>query len=158
MDSEVRLFLQRAENELRLAKAVFNLSKNSSIKAELGANEGDTFYSAAISHSYYAIFYAAKALLTTRRIKTAAPDIHKRTFEEFNKNFVESGILDVELIKIYKKMIVRADELLGLFRSEKWKRGHFTYHTIAQANIPPAEESMKNAVMFLKHIKVVLEK
>ena len=131
MDSEVKLFFERAENEFRLANAVFKLSENSSMKKDAGARDDDTFYSAAISHSYYAIFYAAKSLLLAKNIKTESPEIHKRTFEEFKKHFVDSGMLDVELLKIYDRMIIRADELLGLFSREKWKRWHFTYQTIA---------------------------
>lgn len=158
MDSKVKLYLHRAENEFRLAKAIFNLSKDEEIKIKLNANPEDTFYSAAISHSYYAIFYSAKAILLTKNIDTKAPEVHKKTFEEFKRNFVDPGKLDVELLKIYKKMIIRADNLLGIFKDEKWKRGHFTYNTIAQANIEPAEESLKNAKKFLINIKQVIER
>ncbi len=157
MDSEVKLFLNRAENELRLAKALFNLSKEDSIKVNLGANKEDTFYSAAISHAYYAIFYSTKALLLTKRIKTDSPNIHKKTFEEFKKTFVDTGILDLELLKIYNKMIIRADELLGLFKIEKRKRGDFTYKTIAQANIEPAKDSIENARKFVTNIRAVIK-
>ena len=55
-------------------------------------------------------------------------------------------------------MIVRADELLGLFQQEKRKRGQFTYKTIPQSNIEPAEESIKNAKKFVSHIKQIIEK
>jgi uncharacterized protein (UPF0332 family) len=56
MDLEVKQHIERSENELRLAKALFNLSKNPELKIRLGANSDDTFYSAVISHAYYAIF------------------------------------------------------------------------------------------------------
>lgn len=74
--------------------------------------------------------------------QTKPPEIHKKTYDEFKKRFVDTGMLDVELLKIYKSMIVRADELLFLFRTEKRKRGKFTYQTIAQANV--LEVAMKN--------------
>ena len=157
MDSEVKIFLSRAENELRLAKALFILSKEDSIKINLGANNEDTFYSAAISHAYYAIFYSTKALLLTRKIKTTSPNIHMETLSEFKKTFVDTGILDLELLKIYNKMILRADELLGLFIVEKRKRGDFTYKTIAQANIGPAKESIENARKFLTNIRAIIK-
>lgn len=157
MDSGVRLFIERSENELRLAKAIFNLSQEENFKIELGANPSDTFYSAAISHAYYAIFYAAKSLLLTKKINTKAPEIHKKTIDEFRKNFVDTGILDLELFKMYQKMIIRADELLGLYQTEKTKRGQFTYHTIAQANIPPAKESLGNAKKFVQNIKTIVK-
>ena len=156
MGSKVKLYLERSENEWRLANAIFNLSENEKFKIQLDANPDDTFYSAAISHSYYAIFYAAKAILLTKNIDTKSPMVHKRTFEEIQRNFVDTGELDIKLLQIYKKMIVKADELLGLFSQEKWKRGHFTYHTIAQANIKPAKESISNAKKFLTNIKKII--
>ena len=156
MDLEVRLYAGRAENELRLANALFNLSKNPEAKTELGANEDDTFYSAAISHAYYSIFYIAKALLLTKNIRTKPPEVHKKTYDEFERHFVDTGLLDVELLKMYQTMMVRADELLSLFRTERKKRGHFTYQTLAQANVPYAEESVRNARKFLENIMEVI--
>ncbi len=47
---------------------------------------------------------------------------------------------------------------LQIFKDEKWKRGHFTYQTIPQANKEPAEQSINNAVTFLKNIKLIIEK
>ena len=158
MDSKVKLYLERAENELRLAKAVFNLSQNEKAKTELEANPNDTFYSAVISHAYYSIFYCAKAILLSKGIKTSAPEEHKNTFFAFKENFVDTGLLDKELLKIYDDMIIKADELLSLFAHEKWKRGYFTYKTVAQANVEPAEESIDNTIKFLSNIKAVLEK
>lgn len=156
MDTDIKLYLDRAENEERVSVILKNLSQSED-KAKFGAEKEDTFYSAVISHAYYSIFYSAKALLLTKGIKTESPEVHRKTLEEFKKNFVDSGILDVELLKIYNKMIVRADELLGLFKLEKGKRGRFTYKTIPQANVEPANESVKNAKKFLKHVKQVIE-
>lgn len=157
MASRVKLYIERAENEFRLAKAIFNLSEREYIKAELEISPTETFYSAVISHSYYSIFYSAKAILLTKNIETKPPEEHKRTFEEFKKNFVNSGILDSELIRIYENLAVRADDLLSLFAHEKWKRGHFTYHTLSQANMQPARESLENAKKFIASIKKILE-
>jgi len=157
MDSEVKLFIERSENELRLAKAIFNLSQNEEEKIKLGTNPNDTFYSATISHAYYAIFYSAKAMLLSRGIKTKAPEIHKKTYEEFKNKLVETGILDTELLIIYSKTLVKADELLSLFEEEKKKRGSFTYKTIAQANIEPAEESIQHAKKFVANITQLIK-
>ena len=158
MDSMVKIYSKRANNEVQTAAALFELSTNSSIKEQLHIEPDSTFYSAGISHSYYAIFYAAKALLLTKNIKTESPNIHKKTYELFMIQFVDSGILDLELFKIYSKMIVRADELLQIFKDEKWKRGNFTYHTIPDANKLPAKESIENAKKFVKNIMQIIEK
>lgn len=158
MDSKVKIYKERANNELRLSSALFNLSEKENIKVELGAEKDDTFYSATISHAYYCIFYCAKALLLAEGIETKSPEVHKKTFEEFEMRFVKSGKLDVALLNIYKKMIIKADELLGIFKKEKGKRGDYTYSVIAQANISPARESIDNAKKFLKHTMAYLEK
>ncbi len=154
----VKIYLQRSLNEISAAKLLFAVSNNARKKQEFQIEEETTFYSSVISHSYYTIFYAAKATLLSKGIKTEMPDVHKKTYEEFRKQFVDTGILDVKLLEIYQKMVVRADELLEIFKDEKWKRGHFTYQTIPQANKEPAEQSIQNALTFIKNIKLVLEK
>ncbi len=111
----------------------------------------DTYYSAAISHAYYCIFYAAKAYLLLKEIKTEAPEEHKKTFEAFSK-LVEAGIIDVELLKIYQKLFIKADALLQIFELEKGKRSKFTYKKLPQANREPAKESINNAQFFYKNI------
>jgi uncharacterized protein (UPF0332 family) len=92
-----------------------------------------------------------------KNIRTSSPEIHRKTLEEFDKNFVRTGILDVKLLQIYQKMIIRADDLLDIFAKEKGKRGRFTYNTIPQANKEPAEDSLKNAKIFLANITKVIE-
>ncbi len=158
MDSTAKIYLQRALNEISAAKLLFVVSNNPTKKQEFQIEEETTFFSSVISHSYYGIFYGAKAILLTKGIKTEMPDVHKKTYEAFEEYFVRTGILDMELLKIYQKMMVRADELLQIFKDEKWKRGHFTYQTIPQANKEPAEQSIQNAVTFIKNIKLILEK
>ena len=156
MDSEVKLYFERAESELRLARAVFNLSIKEKVKLELGVNPNDTFYSAVISHSYYGIFYCAKSFLISKGIKTKAPEEHKKTYLNFKK-FVVSGEIDSSLERIYGNLLITAGELLKLFSYEKKKRGRFTYKTLAEANRIPAKESVENATKFLLNIKEVLK-
>ena len=127
MSDEAELYLQRAENELVAAQMLFDISSNPTLQKEQFKLEKDfTFYSTVISHSYYCIFYSAKAILIKEGIKTDAPEVHKKTIIAFEKYLVETGKLNVELLKIYKKIIVRAEELLGIFSKEKGKRGEFT--------------------------------
>lgn len=156
MDSKIKLFLQRAENERDLAKALLDLSQNSKIKSELNLTEDHTFYSAVISHSYYCIFYSARATLLLENIKINPPEIHKKAIEAFEE-LVNNGKLDFKLLKIYKEMIIRADILLETFKLEKSKRGKFTYQTLPQANLVYAIESEKNASFFFKHIYNILK-
>ena len=159
MNDEAELYLQRAENELVTAQMLFDISANPTIQKEQFKLEKEfTFYSSVISHSYYCIFYTAKASLIKIGIKTEAPEVHKKTLEAFAKYLVKTGKLDVELLKIYHKMVIRAEELLGIFSKEKGKRGRFTYQKLPQANKEPAKESFDNASFFFKNINKILRK
>ncbi len=136
---------------------VMKISDDKELQLSAFNMKEDTYYSATISHAYYCIFYAAKAYLLAKGIKTEPPEEHKKTFEEFSK-LVEKGIVDVELLKIYEKMLVRADTLLHIFELEKGKRGKFTYRRIPQANREPAKESIDNAQFFFKNVYGLCEK
>jgi len=155
MDSKVRLYLKRARTEINTAILLLE-SSNNKILNDFEISEDETFYSGVISHSYYSIFYCAKAMLFTKNIDTKAPEAHKKTLDAFKKEFINTGVLDAKLFMIYKKMIIKAESLLEIFRAEKKKRGDFTYNTIAQANIEPANESLKNAKTFFKHCNAYL--
>lgn len=155
MDS--KLYIHRAENEIKLSEIIFAISEKPEIQTEsFDVKDPETDYSAVITHSYYSVFYAAKAYLIKKGIKVTAPEEHKKAFNEFKK-FVESGELDVELLKIYQEALVRAEYLLGIFKEEKWKIGNFTYRTMPQANKDPATESIAHAKSFFKHINNLIE-
>jgi len=155
---EYKLYLQKAENELITADILFKISDDENLQKEQFKLEKEfTFYSSVISHSYYCIFNSAKAILSKEGIKTDAPEVHKKTLEAFEEHLVKTGKLDVELLKIYKKIVVRADELIGIFSKEKKKRGEFTYQKLPQANLEPAKESLNNANVFFKNINKILE-
>jgi uncharacterized protein (UPF0332 family) len=156
MDSKAEMYMKRARTEIDSAFTLFESSGNQKIKEILSLDAGETFYSGAISHAYYAIFYCAKAMLLTKGIETESPEIHKRTFDGFKTTFIDTGILDAKLLLIYRELIIRAEILLGIYREEKKKRGDFTYNTIPQANRIPAEESIKNAKTFLGHCSTYL--
>lgn len=152
MDSLTNIYFERSENEIFAAESLKKLSEDKKTKQDFELPSDMTFYSSVISHSYYAIFYAAKAILLTIGVKTESPEIHRKTFEEFEEHLVITGMLDVKLLKIYKTMVMRADSLLEIFKDEKWKRGNFTYRTLPQANKGPAENSLKNAKIFVSNI------
>ena len=152
MDSDTKLYLDRAENELRLAEIIMQLSINPNIQTNIPeVSKTDTYFSSVISHAYYSIFYTAKAYLITKGIITKVPNEHKKTYSQFKK-LVSQGIIDKELLRLYEEVLVKAENLLGIFKVEKIKRGEFTYKRIAQANLEPAKESLANAKTFLKHI------
>ena len=157
MDSDLKeiLFLGRAKSELDLAKSIFKLSITDSIKLEFELKEDATFFSNVISNSYYCIFYSAKAVLQFKGIITEPPEEHRKTLEQFER-LAESGEIDLDLLKIYKSIVIKADELLGIFRKEKSKRGRFTYKKLPQANLEPARESLQNSEKFFKNINLII--
>ena len=156
MDSQVEIFLKRANNEILAAESLKRLSEESKYKEEFNIPQEATFYSSVISHSYYSIFYATKAILLTKNIRTFSPGIHKKTYDLFDKTFVKTGVLDKKLLQIYTDLVVKAGDLLEIFKDEKWKRGNFTYQVIAQANKIPAEDSLTNAKLFVANISKVI--
>ena len=156
MDKKYELYVEKSINELNLSKIILIISENDALQEEIFMMPEDTYYSAVITHAYYSIFYMAKAYLITKNIQTKAPEEHKKTYEEFKK-IVEKGILDVELLKIYQELIIRADNLLQIFQTEKSKRGKYTYQKLPEANAEPAKESLKNAEKFFKHINKIGE-
>lgn len=152
MDSDTKLYLERAENELRLAEIIMQLSVNQDLQVKtFEVRKADTYFSSVISHAYYSIFYTAKAYLIMKGIITKAPEEHKKTYVEF-KRLVEQGVIDRELLTLYEEVLVKAEKLLGIFKVEKKKRGEFTYQKLAQANKEPAKESLENAKTFFKNI------
>src|SRR3989338_680613 len=157
MDLNFKLYLEKANNEIKLADIALFLSNNKNLQTEIFKIENpETYYSSVISHAYYCIFYSAKAYLAKKGIKTEAPEEHKKTYEEFRR-LVFQSIVDKELLKIYDDIIVKADTLLGIFKTEKKKRGEFTYQKLSQANLEPANKSLENAKTFLKHIRKLCE-
>ena len=152
------LYLERANNEIKLAEIILTISKNKNLQMDIfRIDMPETYYSAVISHAYYCIFYSAKAYLATKGIKTKAPEEHKKTYNKFKK-LVEEGIVDKELLKIYADILVKAENLLGIFKFEKGKRGTFTYQKLSQANLEPANESLENAKIFYRNINLLVRK
>ena len=151
MDFEYKIYLARAQNELNLSMMVKKISDDKKMQVEIFAMKEDTYYSAVISHAYYSIFYAAKAYLLLKGIKTQAPEEHRKIFEEFSK-LVDKGIVDLELLRIYQSILLKADTLLHIFELEKGKRGKFTYRRIPQANQEPAQESINHAKILFNNL------
>ena len=156
MASKAELYIKRAKTELESAEILFDASSKKEIKQNFRIEEDATYYSGVIAHSYYCIFYCAKAMLLSKNIETESPEVHRKTFDRFEEIFIRTNLLDVALLKIYSEMIIRAETLLEIYWNEKRKRGDFTYNTIPQANKEPAEESVRNSKEFFRHCRMYL--
>ncbi len=156
MVSNFNLCIERADNELYLARSIQLLSDNSKLKKEyFNLEDSMTFYSAVIAHAYYAIFYSAKAYLISKGINIPEQGQHQYVYYKFKK-IIKTGELDKKLLNIYEDAKIKADSLLLIMEDEKEKRNTFTYKTLPQANKGPAEKSIENAQFFIVHIKAIL--
>ncbi|OGS51050.1 MAG: hypothetical protein A3K65_00965 [Euryarchaeota archaeon RBG_16_68_12] len=70
------------------------LSRARSAIEEAEALAEGRFFPASITRSYYAMFYAARALLTTKGV---SPKSHGGTLQKFAELFVRTGLLPAEM-------------------------------------------------------------
>ncbi|MFP4524505.1 MAG: HEPN domain-containing protein [Candidatus Woesearchaeota archaeon] len=149
------IYLDRSENELDAARALLELSKDDALKRKLAIEGGRTFYNNSISCAYYAMFYAAKAYLASKDISTGPPQEHRQVYEQL-RALAGEGEVDRQLLVAYRKLVIRAEELLRMYSCEREKRGTYTYHRLAETNRPVAEESLRHATGFHLHVRKML--
>lgn len=83
---EVALYIENARESLSVAK--LNLDHD--------------FYSAAINRAYYAIFYAANALLATKKLSRSK---HSGVLAAFRQYFVKTGLISPKLSETYGQVM-----------------------------------------------------
>ena len=83
--ADVELYLDRAYQDLRAVQGVL----------------GQGFYAIAISRAYYAMFYAASALLASKNISRSR---HSGVVSAFSEYFVKTGLIEAE----YARMLAHA--------------------------------------------------
>jgi uncharacterized protein (UPF0332 family) len=79
--SEIQLYLNRARQDLQATQ----------VNLEQG------FYDVAVSRAYYAVFYAANALLVSKGITRSR---HSGVLSAFSEHFVKPGLVETEYAKI----------------------------------------------------------
>lgn len=80
---EIKLYIDAAREELQSAR--LNLEND--------------FYSACASRTYYAVFYAATALLKTKGLSFSK---HSAVLSAFRQHFIKTGEFSVEVSDFYK--------------------------------------------------------
>jgi len=148
---------QKAANDIALSEGLLKISVNPKLKDMLGYPQNMTFFDWVIVSAYYSIFHAAQALLGMKHVRIV-DRMHYATLTAFAKHFVISGELEEELFFIYEDSEAKAKELLDIFEEEKVKRGIFQYHRLSRNNFEPAEQSVKNAKIFLEAVQEILKK
>ena len=83
---EVALYVEHAQQMLQVAKH----------------NLADGFYASAINRAYYAIFYAANALLATKGLSRSK---HSAVIATFRQHFVKPGLIGEDYSDIYGRVM-----------------------------------------------------
>ncbi|MBL7164447.1 MAG: HEPN domain-containing protein [Anaerolineales bacterium] len=117
---EIILYLDNAREMLEVAQVML-------------AND---FYPSAINRAYYAIFYAANALLVTNNMTQAK---HSGVISVFRQHFVKTGLIDPEFSKIYG----RAME----------DRHESDYELESPISKEDAQENLNGAVKFVSEVE-----
>ena len=78
---EIQLYIDRARDELRTTQ--INLSQ--------------ALYGVAVTRAYYAMFYAANALLVSRGISRSK---HSGVIAAFGEHFVKTGLIETQFAKM----------------------------------------------------------
>lgn len=116
---EIQLYLDRAKRDLRAVEV--------NIQNEL--------YNVAISRAYYAMFYAATALLQSKGIERKK---HAGVISAFGEYFVKTGLIEVD----YAKMLTQAFD----------SRNDGDYDVTFVAGKELAEAEFKDAERFVSRI------
>jgi uncharacterized protein len=117
---EVQLYIENAHEALDSAKV----------------NLDNRFFMSSVNRSYYAVFYAANALLSTLG---EARSKHSGVISVFRQQFIKTGKLSVELSEIYEDLI------------NSRQRGDYDLNTdIDQAT---AEELIQKARQFVSEVE-----
>ncbi len=83
---EIALYLENAREMLEAAQLMLN----------------NDFYTSAINRAYYAIFYAANALLVTKGLNQSK---HSGVISAFRQHFVKTGIFEAQFSDSYGRVM-----------------------------------------------------
>ncbi|MBN1668304.1 MAG: HEPN domain-containing protein [Anaerolineales bacterium] len=122
---EVTLYIENADEALEVAQL----------------NLDNDFYAAAINRAYYAIFYAANAVLATKKL---ARSKHSGVLSIFRQHFIKTKLLHPELSMIYGQVME--------------DRHEGDYEILAATSKEDAEIDLNQARQFVEEIKVWLRK
>ena len=117
---EKQILMERAHEKLEVAKSLF----------------GTGFYSDAVSRAYYAMFYAARALLSAKNIY---PKTHRGVISQFGLKFVKEGEFEKEIFDLF----ARAQE----------DREEADYGLLSETDDDEAKKIIEGAEKFLKECK-----
>ena len=122
---DLSILLERADEKLSAAQSLLD----------------NGFYSDSVSRAYYAMLYAARALLSTKAIN---PKTHKGVLSELAKEYVKTGELDPSTFE--------------LLASSQEDREDADYGLLANMTEKEAKRVAKGAETFIEAVKTIIER
>jgi uncharacterized protein (UPF0332 family) len=169
----VDFFMANAESSLRTASILQEISDENALKETLKVGMDFESYLWVIVSSYYAMFYAATAILAKQGIRTTGQIVHKVTADVlihfFGSNeklaklleqYEEAQAVGLELVgreDLMKRMQKKADELIIAYEGERKKRSKFQYDIGVQAKKGYAQTSLERAKDFVFEIRKLVK-
>jgi uncharacterized protein (UPF0332 family) len=157
MVSKIEAYLGKAENNLVLAKHVYELSTHACLRDAMNLEKDMTFLGEVVSLSYYSIFYAAKAYTISNGIKTCPPNEHVDLHEALERD-LHSRWFGENPREVCEALMIDSRKLSDIFLYEKAKRGSSTYEPASKVRLRNAEISIENAEIFLISINYLLNR
>lgn len=164
----VDFFMANAESSLRTASILQQISDENALKETLKVGMDFESYLWVIVSSYYAMFYAATAILAKQGIRAAGQIVHKVTADalihflgsneklaKLLEQYEEAQTVGLELVgreELMKRMKRKADELIIAYEGERKKRSKFQYDIGIQAKRGYAQASLERAKDFVFEI------
>ena len=162
-------FLTNSKRSFDSAKVLKDISDDSKLQETLGyPNFDGSLWT--INASYYSMFYMARALLENSGIKvksdSSTQSIHQMVFQALVYFFYINKRLERKLIEDFREAIQESSEILGKekakklveeYKSEKDKRGIFTYELGQIAMQNKAKTSLERAKFFNQEIRKLIE-
>lgn len=168
----VDFFMANAESSLRTASILQQISDENALKETLKVGMDFESYLWVIVSSYYAMFYAATAILAKQGIRATGQIVHKVTADAlihfFGSNeklaklleqYEEAQAVGLELVgreELMKRMQKKADELIISYEGERKKRSKFQYDIGVQAKRGYAQTSLERAKDFVFEIRKLI--
>lgn len=169
----VDFFMANAESSLRTASILQEISDENALKEALKVGMDFESYLWVIVSSYYAMFYAATAILAKQGIRATGQIVHKVTADAlihfFGSNeklaklleqYEEAQTVGLELVgreELIKRMQKKVDELIIAYEGERKKRSKFQYDIGVQAKKGYAQTSLERAKDFVFEIRKLVK-
>ncbi len=92
-------------NQVSRIRQLMELAEQALNTAQITVNAND--YRAAVNRAYYAVFYAASAMLFTQGVERRK---HSGVLSAFREHFVKPGLIEAEYSSVYgESLVIRED-------------------------------------------------